>query len=50
MKQRKYTVTLDEHTAARARVRAAERNLNLSRYIGEMLDADIFVSALRNAA
>lgn len=31
------TITLDEETAARARVEAAERNMSLSRYIGEVL-------------
>jgi len=31
------TITLDEETAARARVQAAERNMSLSRYIGEVL-------------
>lgn len=32
------TVTLDEETAAWARVRAAERNISLSRFIGELLN------------
>ena len=31
------TITLDEETAARARIHAAERNMSLSRYIGEVL-------------
>jgi len=31
------TVTLDEDTLAAARVEAAERNLSLSRHIGEVL-------------
>lgn len=31
------TITLDERTLADARVRAAERNLSLSRYVGEVL-------------
>ena len=31
------TITLDEETAARARVRAAERRMSLSRFIGELL-------------
>ena len=35
------TVTLDEDTAARARVQAAERNMSLSRYIGELLRKEI---------
>jgi hypothetical protein len=34
---KKVTVTLDEDTAARARVKAAERNMSLSRYISEVL-------------
>jgi hypothetical protein len=35
------TVTLDEDTARRARVRAAERNISLSRYLGELVRKDI---------
>jgi hypothetical protein len=35
------TVTLDEETAARARVQAAERNISLSRYIGEVLRKEL---------
>lgn len=31
------TITLDDETAARARVKAAEQNVSLSRYIGEVL-------------
>lgn len=31
------TITLDDETAARARVKAAESNMSLSRYIGEVL-------------
>ncbi|MBI3376647.1 MAG: hypothetical protein HY017_33440 [Betaproteobacteria bacterium] len=31
------TITLDEQAAAWARVQAAERNMSLSRYLGEML-------------
>jgi len=38
------TITLDADTIARARVHAAERNMSLSRYIGEVLRAE-----LRNA-
>ena len=46
------TVTLDEDTAARARVQAAERKMSLSRYIGEVLrkelrDADEYEAAHR---
>jgi len=32
------TITLDEETAAWARVRAAQRNLSLSRFVGELLE------------
>jgi hypothetical protein len=35
------TITLDEETARRARVRAAERDMSLSRYIGELVQRDI---------
>jgi hypothetical protein len=35
------TVTLDEETAARARVEAAERKMSLSRYIGEVLRKEL---------
>jgi hypothetical protein len=35
------TVTLDEETAARARVQAAERKMSLSRYIGELLRKEL---------
>jgi hypothetical protein len=35
------TITLDEETARRARVRAAERDMSLSRYIGELVQKDI---------
>ena len=31
------TITLDEETAAWARVRAAQRNMSVSRYVGELL-------------
>lgn len=31
------TITLDAKTIARARVEAAERNMSLSRYVGEVL-------------
>jgi hypothetical protein len=31
------TITLDEETAAWARVHAAQRNLSLSRFVGELL-------------
>lgn len=31
------TITLDEETAAWARVHAAERDMSLSRYVGELL-------------
>jgi hypothetical protein len=35
------TITLDGETAAKARVRAAERNMSLSRYISEALRKDL---------
>ena len=35
------TITLDEETARRARVRAAERDMSLSRYVGELVQSDI---------
>jgi hypothetical protein len=31
------TITLDKQAAAWARVRAAEQNMSLSRYVGEMI-------------
>ena len=39
------TITLDADTARRARVRAAERNVSVSRYIGELVRADIHESS-----
>ena len=38
------TITLDEETARLARVRAAERDMSVSRYVGELLRADISAS------
>ena len=38
---RNLTLTLDEETFAKARVRAAERNLSLSRFIGELLKREL---------
>jgi hypothetical protein len=35
------TVTLDEETFAKARVKAAERNMSLSRFISEVLGRDL---------
>lgn len=35
------TITLDEDTAARARVEAAERKMSLSRYVGEVLRKEL---------
>lgn len=37
MRMKNVTITLDEETAAHARVQAAQRNMSLSRYIGEVL-------------
>jgi Family of unknown function (DUF6364) len=38
---RNLTLTLDEETFAKARVRAAQRNLSLSRFIGELLRREL---------
>jgi len=38
---RNITITLDEETARRARVRAAERDMSLSRYVGELVQRDV---------
>lgn len=38
---RNITITLDEETARRARVRAAERDMSLSRYVGELVQSDV---------
>jgi hypothetical protein len=35
------TISLDDETARRARVRAAERDMSLSRYMGELVHRDI---------
>jgi hypothetical protein len=48
------TITLDEHTAARARVQAAERSMSLSRFVGEVLrermhQSDDYERAMRAA-
>jgi len=40
-KKLKISVDLDEDTAKRARVQAAERNMSLSRYIGEVLRKEL---------
>ena len=37
MRLKNITITLDANTAARTRVRAAERNMSVSRYVGEVL-------------
>ena len=41
LRMKNVTVTLDEDTAKRARVQAAERNMSLSRYIGEVLRKEL---------
>jgi plasmid stability protein len=41
MHMKKVTITLDGDTAARARVKAAERNMSLSRYIREVLRKEL---------
>jgi len=38
---RNITITLDVKTARLARVRAAERNMSVSRYVGELLRKDL---------
>jgi len=38
---RNLTITLDEETARLARVRAAERDMSVSRYIGEVLRKEL---------
>lgn len=48
------TVTLDENTLARARVKAAEANLSLSRFVGEAVrdrvgEEDSYEAAMRAA-
>jgi hypothetical protein len=40
-RMRNVTVTLDEETFAKARIRAAERNLSLSRFMGELLAREL---------
>lgn len=52
MRLKNITITLDEQTAARARVEAAERGMSLSRYIGEVLrekdhGADAYAEGMR---
>ena len=37
MRLKNITITLDANTAARTRVQAAERNMSVSRYVGEVL-------------
>lgn len=50
---RNVTITLDNETATQAKVRAAERGMSLSRYIGELLrrelrNGDIYDAAYRS--
>ena len=50
---RNVTITLDNDTAAQAKVHAAERGMSLSRYIGEVLrrelrNGDIYDAAYRS--
>ena len=47
---RNVTITLDTETAAQARVRAAERGMSLSRYIGEVLRRDLRNGDIYDAA
>jgi len=44
------TISVDERTAALARVRAAERNMSLSRFVGELLRDEIRYSSEYEAA
>lgn len=50
---RNITITLDNETATQAKVRAAERGMSLSRYVGELLrrelrNGDIYDAAYRS--
>ena len=47
---RNVTITLDNETAAQAKVRAAERGMSLSRYIGEVLRRDLRNGDIYDAA
>lgn len=47
---RNVTITLDNETAAQAKVHAAERGMSLSRYIGEALRRDLRNGDIYDAA
>lgn len=47
---RNVTITLDNETAAQVKVRAAERGMSLSRYIGEVLRRDLRNGDIYDAA
>ena len=47
---RNVTITLDNETAAQAKVHAAERGMSLSRYIGEVLRRDLRNGDIYDAA
>lgn len=47
---RNVTITLDNETAAQAKVRAAERGISLSRYVGEVLRRDLRNGDIYDAA
>lgn len=47
---RNVTITLDNDTAAQAKVRAAERGMSLSRYVGEVLRRDLRSGDVYDAA
>jgi len=47
---RNVTITLDNETATQAKVRAAERGMSLSRYIGEALRRDLRNGDIYDAA
>jgi hypothetical protein len=47
---RNVTLTLDNETAAQAKVKAAERGMSLSRYVGEILRRELRSGDLYDAA
>ena len=47
---RNVTITLDNETAAQAKVHAAERGMSLSRYIGEVLRRELRNGDIYDAA
>jgi predicted HicB family RNase H-like nuclease len=49
-RNKRFTITVDAHTATRARTQAAERKMSLSRYIGEVLCKELRRSDAYEAA